>query len=464
VDILEVRRRIMEGSAEKIWEEALALIRKNLTEQSFETWFRPTRGAGLSDNTLTVDVPYGFFRDWLKEHYLSLIEKTLEETTKEKLRIDFFVSSSKGRSGEEPQPLVSPVGGQEEEEVEKLDRGLFLNPKYVFESFVVGASNRFAHAASLAVAEAPSNAYNPLFIYGGVGLGKTHLMQAIGHFTKKGLSRARVVYVSSEKFTNDLIESLQRGHDKILEFRNKYRSIDVLLVDDIHFLANKERTQEEFFYTFNELYNNQKQIVISSDRPPKEIPSLEERLISRFAWGLVADIQPPDLETRVAILRKKGELEHLRVSDEVNFFIANQIKSNIRELEGALIRVVAFASLAGEEVTIDLTKTVLKDFLPQEKERIVSTDLIQKIVAEYFGLQISDMKIKRRINAIAFPRQIAMYLVRELTDLSLPEIGKGFGGRDHTTVLHAYNKIKKRVEKDPEFKKTAQELIFKITR
>jgi chromosomal replication initiator protein len=287
-------------------------------------------------------------------------------------------------------------------------------------------------------------------------------MQAVGHFIRKKLPQIKVVYVSSEKFTNDLIDSLQYGHDRILEFRNKYRSVDVFLIDDIHFLAKKERTQEEFFYTFNDLYNTQKQIVISSDRPPKEIPSLEERLISRFEWGLVADIQPPDLETRVAILRKKGELECLKVSDEVNFFIANQIKSNIRELEGALIRVVAFASLTGEEVTVDLTKVVLKDFLPQEKERVVSIDSIQKIVADYFSLRILDMKIKRRTKVIALPRQIAMYLVRELTDLSLPEIGENFGGRDHTTILHAYNKIKKKIEKDFEFKKVVQELVFKV--
>ena len=457
----------MEASAEKIWEETLALIRKNLAEQSreqsFETWFKPTKGIGLSDNTLTVDVPYGFFRDWLKEHYLSLIEKTLEEVTKEKLKIDFFISSSKkGPQEESLQSLVPPPEEESGEHAEKLNRRRFLNPKYIFESFVVGAGNRFAHAAALAVAEAPSSAYNPLFLYGGVGLGKTHLMQAIGHSVRNGPGETKVVYVSSEKFTNDLIDSLQHGHERILEFRNKYRTIDVLLVDDIHFLANKERTQEEFFYTFNELYDNQKQIVISSDRPPKEIPSLEERLISRFEWGLVADIQAPDLETRVAILRKKGQLERLRVTDEVNFFIANQVKSNIRQLEGALIRVVAFASLTGEEVTVDLAKTVLKDFLPPEIDRIVSLDLIQKIVAVSSGLRVSDMKIKRRTQAIALPRQIAMYLTRELTDLSLPEIGNGFGGRDHTTILHAYNKIKKKVEKDSQFKQTVQELIFKI--
>jgi len=451
----------MGNSAEKIWGEALTLIRKDLNEQSFETWFKPTEGVDLSNNTLTIGVPYGFFQDWLKEHYLSLIEKTLEEVAKERLRIDFFVSPKK-RFTEEPQPLISPVNRQDEENAEGLNRGFFLNPKYTFESFVVGASNRFAQAASLAVAETPSKAYNPLFLYGGVGLGKTHLMQAVGHFIRKKLPQIKVVYVSSEKFTNDLIDSLQYGHDRILEFRNKYRFVDVFLIDDIHFLANKERTQEEFFYTFNDLYNTQKQIVISSDRPPKEIPFLEERLISRFEWGLVADIQPPDLETRVAILRKKGELEYLKVSDEVNFFIADQIKSNIRELEGALIRVVAFASLTGEEVTVDLTKVVLKDFLPQEKERVVSIDSIQKIVADYFSLRILDMKIKRRTKVIVLPRQIAMYLVRELTDLSLPEIGESFGGRAQTTILHAYNKIKKKIEKDFEFKKVIQELVFKV--
>ena len=440
-----------------IWENTLNNIKKEMTEQSFETWFKSIKPVKISEDTLIIEVPYKFFKDWLNEHYLPLIEKSVKKVTQRELNIDFLVSSTKS---EDKKPEFKQDFKRDLSEESPVPLTI-LNPKYTFESFVVGANNRFAHAASLAVAESPSNAYNPLFIYGGVGLGKTHLMQATGHYLRNRFSKIKVAYVSSEKFTNELINSLQHGHESILGFRNKYRSVDVLLIDDIHFLANKERTQEEFFHTFNTLHDARKQIVVSSDRPPKEIPSLEERLISRFEWGLVADLQPPDLETRVAILQKKAELEQFHIPEEVNFFIADQIKSNIRELEGALIKVAAFASLSGEEVTVGLATKILKEFLPQGGT-IISVELIQKIVASYFHLQTSDMKVKKRTQVIAFPRQIAMYLTRELTDFSLPEIGEKFGGRDHTTVMHAYNKINKKRERNLEFNKVIQELIFKI--
>ncbi len=321
-----------------------------------------------------------------------------------------------------------------------------LNPKYTFDSFVIGNSNRFAHAASLAVAESPAKAYNPLFIYGGVGLGKTHLMHAIGHYILNNNPKSQVVYVSSEKFTNELINSIK--DDKNVEFRNKYRNIDILLVDDIQFIAGKERTQEEFFHTFNALYEANKQIIISSDRPPKEIPTLEDRLRSRFEWGLIADIQAPDFETRMAILKKKADVEKLNIPNEVMVYIATKIKSNIRELEGALIRIVAFSSLTNKEISVDLASEALKDIISSKQTRQVTIDIIQEVVANYYNLKIEDLKSARRTRNIAFPRQIAMYLSRKLTDMSLPKIGEEFGGRDHTTVIHAYEKISNNLKKE----------------
>jgi len=335
-----------------------------------------------------------------------------------------------------------------------------LNPKYTFDTFVIGNSNRFAHAASLAVAEAPAKAYNPLFIYGGVGLGKTHLMHAIGHFILDNNPDAKVLYVSSEKFTNELINSIR--DDRNVQFRNKYRNIDVLLIDDIQFIAGKERTQEEFFHTFNALHEASKQIIISSDRPPKEIPTLEERLRSRFEWGLITDIQPPDLETRIAILRKKAKMENLEIPNEVMVYIAKKIKTNIRELEGALIRIMAYSSLTNKEINVELAKEALKDILPESKAKKIDIPLIQKIVGEFYNLSIEDFKSKKRTRAVAYPRQIAMYLSRELTDHSLPKIGEEFGGRDHTTVLHAYDKISKDIEAKPSLKKRIDEIINKI--
>ena len=330
----------------------------------------------------------------------------------------------------------------------------------MFETFVVGNSNRFAHAASLAVAEAPAKAYNPLFIYGGVGLGKTHLMHAIGHYVLENNKNAKVVYVSSETFTNELINAIR--DDKTVEFRNKYRNIDVLLIDDIQFVAGKERTQEEFFHTFNTLHEANKQIVISSDRPPKEIPTLEDRLRSRFEWGLITDIQAPDLETRIAILRKKAKLENLSIPNDVIVYIANKINTNIRELEGALIRVVAYSSLTGHKINLELAEEALKDIIPQNNKKTVTIELIQQVVAKHFNLKVEDMKTKKRTQAIAFPRQIAMYLCREMTDASLPKIGEEFGGRDHTTVIHAFDKIRKSLKTDPNLDMTIKKIISEL--
>jgi chromosomal replication initiator protein len=335
-----------------------------------------------------------------------------------------------------------------------------LNPKYTFDTFVIGAGNRFAHAASLAVAEQPAKAYNPLFIYGGVGLGKTHLMHAIGHYILEHNPRCRVLYLSSEKFTNEFINAIRDNRGE--EFRLKYRNIDILLIDDIQFIAGKEQTQEEFFHTFNALHEAHKQIIISSDRQPKEIPTLEERLRSRFEWGLITDIQPPDLETRVAILRKKAKAENLDIPNEAIMYIANHINTNIRELEGALIRVIAYSSLVNEDITAHLAAQALKDIIPASRPKTITIQDIQQVVGEYFGMKIEDFKARKRTKAIAFPRQVAMYLSRELTDLSLPKIGEAFGGRDHTTVIHAHEKIAQTIESDHELYKIIQNLTEKI--
>jgi chromosomal replication initiator protein len=335
-----------------------------------------------------------------------------------------------------------------------------LNPRYTFDSFVIGSGNRFAHAASLAVAEAPAKAYNPLFLYGGVGLGKTHLMHAIGHFVLQHNPAAKVLYISSEKFTNEFINAIRDNRGE--SFRNKYRNIDVLLIDDIQFLAGKEQTQEEFFHTFNALHEERKQIIISSDRQPKEIPTLEERLRSRFEWGLITDIQPPDLETRIAILRKKARSENLEIPNEAMAYIASQIDSNIRELEGALIRVVAYSSLINEDISVALAADALKDIVPHNRPRAITIHDIQQKVGEFYGMRLEDFKARKRTKAVAFPRQVAMYLSRELTDFSLPKIGEAYGGRDHTTVIHAYEKISAQLKIDQELGRVIASIIDKI--
>ncbi len=431
-----------------IWEKVRDVLGKELSEQSFRTWFDPVNCREITDSTVKLAVPDAYFGQWLKNHYENLIQSAIEEITGQRRSIDYKV--------EEPvkntllsRPVSFPKPGAPE------TREYDLNSKYNFDNFVVGPGNRFAHAASMAVCEAPARQYNPLFIYGPVGLGKTHLMQSIAHEIKKKNPDFRVLYISSEKFTNHLISSIQNRSTH--QFRNKYRSLDLLLIDDIHFLAEKEATQEEFFHTFNALYDAHKQIVVSSDRPPKDIPGLEERLVSRFGWGLVTDIQPPDFETRVAILKKKMEKETVAVPDDVAFFIASKIRSNIRELEGALIRVVAYCTLTQQRLDIKAAQEVLKDSLKEEEQKI-SIDQIQRIVAEFFHLKVADLRAKRRSRSIARPRQIAMFLVRTLTGHSLPEIGEYFGGRDHTTVLHAVNKLGTEIDQNMETRRLIDEL------
>ena len=424
----------------EIWNQAKTIFKEKLNPQSFNVWFIPTKPLSLENDVLYVEVPNKFFKDWLEEHYSQLVLDTLAALANKNIDIVYAINKDRPvwLDNKPSKPLSFSKEGATNINV--------LNPNYTFSNFVVGPSNRFAHAASLAVSERPAQAYNPLFLYGGVGLGKTHLMQAICHYILIKNPQTKVVYISSEKFTNQLIDAIQKG--TTVKFREKYRNVDVLLVDDIHFIAGKQSTQEEFFHTFNALREDHRQIVISSDRPPKEISTLEERLVSRFEGGLITDIQAPDFETRIAILRKKAEKEVINVPDDVTSFIAEKIDSNIRELEGALIRVVAYALLVGEEVTLSLTQEVLKETLAAGQEKRITIDLIQKRVAEHFDIRISDMKIKKRTQAIAFPRQIAMYLSRELTDNSLPDIGEAFGGKDHTTVLHAYKKISKLISED----------------
>jgi len=372
-------------------------------------------------------------------------------------RLSFFVVREPEELGqkeeeEKERPVIQP--SMNRDEGAPRNNG-YLNPRFNFENFVVGSSNQFAHAAARAVAEKPYKAYNPLFIYGGVGLGKTHLMHAIAHHLISKNARIKICFISTESFMNEMITCIR--YDRMPQFRNKYRNMDVLMVDDIQFLSDKERTQEEFFHTFNALYDARKQLVISSDRYPKEIQNLEERLRSRFEWGLLADIHPPDLETKVAILRKKAEIDGIRLPDEVNLFLANKIRSNVRELEGSLIKLGAYASLSGQEVSIDLAKEVLKDFLDQ-KERVVTIEKIQKRVSEHFNVRVGDLKSKKRTQSIVFPRQIAMYLCRKLTEKSLPEIGKSFGGKDHTTVIHSCRNIESKIKADPDFGKALQKI------
>ncbi|SKC88870.1 chromosomal replication initiator protein DnaA [Maledivibacter halophilus] len=435
----------------EIWEETLKLIKTELTEVSYNTWLKSLEPVSIRGKTIILGVPNDFNKGILETRYMTLLTNAIKQVTSQDFKIEFVIPGSddfhrltKNNNTKENNFFEEPV----------------LNPKYVFDTFVIGNSNRFAHAASLAVAETPAKAYNPLFIYGGVGLGKTHLMHAIGHYILGQNPSTKVVYVSSEKFTNELINSIK--DDKNVEFRNKYRTVDVLLIDDIQFIAGKERTQEEFFHTFNALYEANKQLIISSDRPPKEIPTLEDRLRSRFEWGLITDIQAPDFETRIAILRKKAELENINIDNEVIHFIAKKIKSNIRELEGALIRISAYSSLTNKEVSIDLANEALKDIISSSKPRQITVSYIKDIVAQNYNVKVEDLNSKRRTRAITYPRQIAMYLSRELTDLSLPKIGEEFGGRDHTTVIHAYDKISKDINTNSDFKNRVDKILKEI--
>jgi chromosomal replication initiator protein len=419
-----------------IWQHVLEHVRRNITEVEYHTWFERIRPLGVKEGVLELGVPTSFALDWIRKHYAGLLEEALALLGAQVPRFELKVVPSPAVQEEIFQP--------KEKEAEGRSR---LNPKYTFENFVVGPNNSMAHAAAVAVAESPGRAYNPLFIYGGVGLGKTHLMHAVGHSVAKRFPHLKIEYVSTETFTNELINAIRE--DRMAEFRERYRSVDLLLVDDIQFIAGKERTQEEFFHTFNALYEAHKQIILSSDRPPKDILTLEARLRSRFEWGLITDIQPPDLETRIAILKMNAEQRGLRVSEEVLEYIARQVTSNIRELEGALMRAVAYASLNGVELSKQVAARALSDvFAPREPS--VDPEEILRRVAEHFGLRPEDLKGGGRRKEVVLPRQLAMYLVRELTRASLPEIGQFFGGRDHTTVLYAIQKVQELAESDRE--------------
>ncbi|WP_304174851.1 chromosomal replication initiator protein DnaA [Limnochorda pilosa] len=470
---------VHQDDLQALWLETLTVFQRRMARPSFATWLGETQVLGIDGNALIVHFASEFARDWVAARYQEELNAILQSVSGQPWTVrmvagdltagrvlpgppepplperrPFPATFSPPRSPEPPR--VAPVQRTGTPAPAFRPRSTQLNPKYRFETFVVGPSNEFAHAAALAAAEAPGKAYNPLFLYGGVGLGKTHLMQAIGHYVLSHNRDLSVVYVSSETFTNDLIRSL--GRKSMVDFRARYRSVDVLLVDDIQFVAGKESTQEEFFHTFNALYEAGRQIVISSDRPPKEIPTLEERLRSRFEWGLTADIQPPDFETRTAILRRKAMAENLDLPDEVLNYIASQVDSNIRELEGALIKVVATASLRNAPITLEVAAEALKDLVRSSQPRPTTIAAIQKAVADYFGVTVDDLLSRRRTRNITLPRQVAMYLARELTDESLPRIGQEFGGRDHTTVIHACDKIRAEQEMDPALARAVQEI------
>ena len=429
---------------ENVWSQVLALIETKVNRHSFYTWFKPTSFLLDKGRTVTVQVPNDLFRDWLTKHYAGVIGEAIDELERHGTEILFETAAAETNSTA-PASTASPVT---DPLLHRPRAATLLNQRYTFSKFVVGPSNQFAHAAACAVAEAPSRSYNPLYIYGGVGLGKTHLMHAIGEYLDTHSPQLLFTYISSERFMNEMINAIR--YDRILEFRERYRSVDILLVDDIQFLAGKEGTQTEFFHTFNSLYDAQKQIVISSDCPPHEIPSLEERLRSRFEWGLIADIHPPDLETKVAILKKKAEAETVPLPDNVAIYIAGKIKSNIRELEGSLIRLIAYASLTGKQISLPLAQNVLRNILDRDDSK-VTIEIIQKHVASFFSLKLSDLKSRNNARPISEPRQIAMYICRALTNASLPQIGKSFGGKHHSTVIHSIRKIDGQRKKDAAF-------------
>ncbi|MGI8422439.1 MAG: chromosomal replication initiator protein DnaA [Gaiellaceae bacterium] len=443
----------MELTAETLWSEVASRLRGALNETTYRTWFGKTQGLELTDDAFVISVPNDFTREWIDGHFLGLIKAGVKDVTGAERRVQLTVAEADGDDG--------PVSVETPRKQGVPDGIAGLNPKYTFDLFVIGSSNRFAHAAALAVAEAPAQAYNPLFIYGSTGLGKTHLMQAIAQYVAEHQSHLTVRYTTSETFMNDFINSLR---DKRIEgFKQRYRTYDLLLIDDIQFFEHKERIQEEFFHTFNSLYEAGSQIIISSDRPPREISTLEERLRSRFEWGLITDIQPPDLETRIAILRKKVKTDGIEVPDpQVLTFIAGRISTNIRELEGALTRVVAFSSLTGRAMTVELCEDVLKDVFPQGEAALISIARIQELVSDRFQLSLAELCGDKRSQNIVYPRQVAMYLSRELTDSSLPKIGKEFGGRDHTTVIHATSKIARLIREDRSVYNLVQELTARV--
>jgi chromosomal replication initiator protein len=430
-----------------LWEEVLARIEAKVNRHSFYTWFKPTAFIAEDTVTITVRVPNPLFTHWLTKHYSATIAEALRDLNREGLLVAFVAESIGDGTPAQLSPQEAVVF--ETSEPDALKPGSAgLNPRYTFDTFIVGSSNQFAHAACRAVAEAPSRSYNPLFIYGGVGLGKTHLMHAVGQYVLRHDRRLKLTYISAERFMNEMINALR--FERIIDFRERYRTVDVLLVDDVQFIAGKEGTQTEFFHTFNALYDSQKQIVISSDCPPHEIPSLEDRLRSRFEWGLIADIQSPDLETKVAILKKKADAEAVPLPDNVAVYIAGKIKSNIRELEGSLIRLIAYASLTGQEIALPLAQEVLKNIISHD-DKAVTIEMIQKFVSDHYSLRLADLKSRNNSKSVAMPRQVAMYLCKTLTQASLPEIGRSFGGKHHSTVIHSIRKIEDLRSKDGNF-------------
>jgi chromosomal replication initiator protein len=454
---------------ENVWLEAQANLKKVLTGQTYSTWIDPLKFLGATNDTIVLEVPSSFFQKWVTDKYLAMIKEAISAVNSKSYQIEFHIADpkpeqdSENDSGSRSEQSTKPAKDKDKDrdkdkDKDKEKRPDFipnLNPKYTFESFVCGASNQFAYAASQAVANKPATNYNPLFIYGGVGLGKTHLVNAIGNQILAKNSRAKICYYSSEKFMNEMINSLR--YKKMDEFRNKFRKMDLLLIDDIQFMAGKEATQEEFFHTFNALYESHKQIVVTSDKFPKDIPGLEERLRSRFEWGLIADIQPPDIETKIAILKKKSDLHAVNLPDDVALFLAAGATSNIRELEGMLIRLEAFASLTGNEITLAMAREVMKDIIV-EKTKEITVEMIQKHVADHFRIKVSELKSDKRIKTLVVPRQIAIYICRELTKASYPEIGEKFGGKDHSTIIHSVKKIEKQMAGDADFKGTVEDI------
>ena len=434
----------------ELWNQTLIEVKERIGKQNYETWIKPIRFASRDKGEINLEVSNKFFRDWLTEHYLTQIEDVLSSLAKDRVKVVFEINEKL-----ESRSSIERSIKKEEKERERPSRNTNLIPKYTFDNFVIGASNQFAHAACVAVANQPGDHYNPLFIYGGVGLGKTHLVNAIGHHSVTQRPSLKVVYLSSESFMNELIASLRR--DKMDEFKRKFRNVDILILDDVQFIAGKERTQEEFFHTFNSLYETHKQIVITSDKFPKEIPGIEDRLRNRFEWGLIADIQPPDMETRVAILQKKAEVEGVQLPHDVAIFLASNIDSNVRELEGSLTRLGAFSSLTKATITVELTKELLRNTL-KGAQREITVENIQKTICDYFNIRMGDLKAKRRTQNIALPRQVAMYLCRKHTETSFPGIGDKFGGRDHSTVIHASKTIERKIKEDPHMQKTIEKL------
>jgi chromosomal replication initiator protein len=443
-------------TTEEIWNKSLSSIEKRVGDSIFDLWFKPIVLAQLKDQTATIGIPNRFYKEWIEDAYPNIIKDSIEKIVGYPVVLKYKIE-------EQPQKTQTKKTEKlENKRIKLANKGIYLHPKYTFNNFITGSSNQFAHAAATAVAESPGKIYNPLFIYGGVGLGKTHLMNAIGNKVLERRQDFSVLYVSSEQFTNEVVASLR--HDKMAQLKEKYRNLDLLLLDDVQFIANKTATQEEFFYTFNALYEKQKQIVISCDRPPKEIRDVTDRLRSRFTMGLIADIQAPDIETKLAIIDKKAEMMDIRnIPDEVRLFLANKIKSNIRELEGALIRIAAQTSLTGEEITLETSKKILKDII-HDDERPITIDVIQKIVCDFYTIRISDIKAKRRTKDVALPRQVAMYLSKKVTNASLNDIGKFFGGKDHATVIYACKQVEERRNRDETFNRMIENLLQKINK